>query len=34
VRIADLEKRALRGVPADAVAGFHQVLRALTEQAP
>ena len=33
-RIADLEKRALRGVPADAVAGFHQVLRALTEQAP
>ncbi|HEX4223402.1 MAG TPA: MarR family transcriptional regulator [Pseudonocardiaceae bacterium] len=29
-RIAELEDRALREVPADALAGFHQVLRALT----
>jgi MarR family transcriptional regulator, organic hydroperoxide resistance regulator len=29
--LADLERRALRGLPADAVAGFHSVLHALTE---
>ena len=29
--IAALEDRALRTLPADAVAGFHQVLRALTQ---
>jgi DNA-binding MarR family transcriptional regulator len=29
--IAALEDRALRALPADAVAGFHQVLRALAQ---
>jgi MarR family transcriptional regulator, organic hydroperoxide resistance regulator len=29
--LAGLERRALRGLPADAVAGFHSVLHALTE---
>lgn len=30
-RIADLEDRALHDLPADALTGFHQVLRALAE---
>lgn len=29
--LSDLERRALDGLPADAVAGFRSVLRALTE---
>jgi DNA-binding MarR family transcriptional regulator len=33
-RITELEGHALRAVPADALAGFHQVLRALTELNP
>lgn len=32
--ISGLERRALADVPADAIAGFHRVLRALTEVRP
>jgi MarR family transcriptional regulator, organic hydroperoxide resistance regulator len=30
--LADLEHRALKGLPAEAIAGFHAVLTALTEE--
>jgi MarR family transcriptional regulator, organic hydroperoxide resistance regulator len=32
--LADLENRALDGLPGDAIAGFHAVLAALTEERP
>ena len=32
--LADLEQRALGGLPAEAVAGFHAVLQALAKEAP
>lgn len=32
--LASVEARALDGLPADAIAGFHAVLRALTEVTP